>query len=99
MIKDCSGGQQRRVSIAVAMVHEPELLILDEPTVGMDPLLRENIWTYFLEKSEKKNIAVIVTTHYIEETKFAHKVLTIVQRLIYIYRSKARSVQILLHDI
>ena len=42
-----SGGQQRRASLAVALLHEPELLILDEPTVGVDPLLRTSIWDGF----------------------------------------------------
>ena len=45
-----SGGQQRRVSIAVTMIHKPKLIILDEPTVGVDSVLRDVIWTY-LEKS------------------------------------------------
>lgn len=45
-VKNLSGGQQRRMSLAVALLHEPELLILDEPTVGVDPVLRQR-WAYF----------------------------------------------------
>ncbi|KAI7815043.1 ABC subfamily G member 21 [Rhyzopertha dominica] len=73
-IKNCSGGQQRRVSFAAAMVHQPELLILDEPTVGIDPVLRDSIWQHLVEISEKEKVAIIITTHYIEEARQAHKI-------------------------
>ncbi|XP_059048444.1 ABC transporter G family member 23-like [Achroia grisella] len=73
LIKSLSGGQQRRVSLAAALVHEPELLILDEPTVGLDPMLRERIWE-FLSELARRGTTVIITTHYIDETKQAHKI-------------------------
>ncbi|XP_046464439.1 ABC transporter G family member 20-like [Daphnia pulex] len=66
-----SGGQQRRVSFAVALFHEPELLILDEPTVGVDPLLRHSIWNHLVRQSVDHGRTVIVTTHYIEEARLA----------------------------
>lgn len=71
LIGECSGGQARRVSFAAALVHEPELLILDEPTVGLDPLLREKIWEFLVETTRTSKLAVIITTHYIEEAKQA----------------------------
>lgn len=54
-----SGGQQRRVSLAVAMINEPPLLILDEPTVGVDPIVRESIWSYLVDQS-KNGLTVCV---------------------------------------
>ncbi|XP_066260922.1 ABC transporter G family member 23-like [Euwallacea similis] len=74
LLKHCSGGQQRRVSFAAALVHNPELLILDEPTVGVDPILREKIWNHLKDLVAANRTTVIITTHYIEETKDADTV-------------------------
>ncbi|XP_076759028.1 ABC transporter G family member 20 [Xylocopa sonorina] len=74
LVKEMSGGQQRRVSFAAALLHKPELLILDEPTVGLDPILRENIWNYLEKIAREESITVVITTHYIEEAKQANKI-------------------------
>lgn len=73
-VKNLSGGQQRRMSLAAALVHDPELLILDEPTVGVDPVLRNSIWDHLVELTSTGKRTVIITTHYIEETRQAHMV-------------------------
>lgn len=73
-VKVLSGGQQRRVSFAAALLHEPELLILDEPTVGVDPVLRQNIWDHLVQITKDQNTTVIITTHYIDETRQAHMI-------------------------
>ncbi|XP_039285558.1 ABC transporter G family member 23-like [Nilaparvata lugens] len=72
--EDRSGGQQRRVSMAVALFHNPKFLILDEPTVGLDPLLCESIWKYFIEITNVDHKTIIITTHYIEEARNAHTI-------------------------
>uniref|UniRef100_T1J7I8 ABC transporter domain-containing protein n=1 Tax=Strigamia maritima TaxID=126957 RepID=T1J7I8_STRMM len=74
IIKNLSGGQQRRVSFAIALLHEPPLLILDEPTVGVDPVLRFSIWDHLLEICLHGGVTIIITTHYIEEARQANKV-------------------------
>ena len=61
-----SGGQQRRLSLACALMASPPLLILDEPTVGTDPVLRLSIWSA-LRQIAKQGTTVLLTTHYLEE--------------------------------
>lgn len=72
LVKNLSGGQQRRVSLAAALIHQPPLLILDEPTVGVDPLLRQNIWNHLVTLATEENMTIIITTHYIEEARQAN---------------------------
>jgi ABC-type multidrug transport system ATPase subunit len=71
IIGNLSGGQKRRVSLCIALLHNPKLLILDEPTVGVDPVLRAKIWKYLVAIS-KGGTSVVITTHYIEEAAMAN---------------------------
>ncbi|KAK5638401.1 hypothetical protein RI129_012696 [Pyrocoelia pectoralis] len=73
-VKNMSGGQQRRVSLSVAFLHEPELLILDEPTVGVDSVLRQLIWDHFTTIVNNSAVTIIITTHYIEEVLHANTI-------------------------
>lgn len=68
-----SGGQKRRVSLGVALLHEPQLLLLDEPTVGVDPELRARIWDHLREIADG-GTSVVITTHYIDEADKADRV-------------------------
>lgn len=62
-----SGGQRRRVDIARALLHEPEILILDEPTTGLDPQTRKHLWEVIASLRKEKGMTVFLTTHYMEE--------------------------------
>lgn len=72
LIGKLSNGQQRRVSFAVAVLHDPKLLILDEPTVGIDFELRERIWNFLHQQSSEKILTILFTTQYLSETARAH---------------------------
>lgn len=63
-----SGGQRQRFSIAVALVHDPKVLFLDEPTTGLDPQARRHLWE-LVEQIAKEGVTVILTTHYMEEAQ------------------------------
>ena len=72
-VKFMSGGQRRRVSLAIALLNEPKLLLLDEPTVGVDPELRARIWSR-LEELAAKGTTILITTHYINEAERSNRV-------------------------
>ena len=67
-VEHYSGGMKRRMSLAVALLHEPKLLVLDEPTVGIDPVLRASIWEE-LKKLQNKGTTILMTTHVMDEAE------------------------------
>ena len=69
-----SGGQRRRVDIARALLHEPEILILDEPTTGLDPQTRKTVWSIIGSLRKEREMTVFLTTHYMEEAADADRV-------------------------
>ena len=69
-----SGGQRRRIDIARALLHDPKILILDEPTTGLDPQTRKILWDVIEELRKKENMTVFLTTHYMEEADSADHV-------------------------
>jgi ABC-2 type transport system ATP-binding protein len=66
-VKTYSGGMRRRLELAVGMVHRPQLLFLDEPTLGLDPQGRAGFWRYIRHLRESKGLTVFMTTHYLDE--------------------------------
>ena len=73
LVQNLSGGMKHRVSLACALIHEPDVLFLDEPTVGVDPKLRIKFWKLFTRMKEN-GTTVIITTHYMDEARRCDKV-------------------------
>jgi len=67
LVKNYSGGMKRRLEIARGLMHYPNILFLDEPTLGLDPQTRRNIWEYIKKLNEVEKITIVLTTHYMEE--------------------------------
>ena len=66
-VKTYSGGMRRRLQLAMGLIHEPKILFLDEPTLGLDIQTRQNMWTYIRDLNREQGITVFMTTHYLEE--------------------------------
>ncbi|HDY7773655.1 TPA: ABC transporter ATP-binding protein [Vibrio vulnificus] len=78
--RNLSGGMKRRLMIARALMHEPKLLILDEPTAGVDIELRRSMWEFLKEINQKQGITIILTTHYLEEAEMLCRNIGIINR-------------------
>ena len=72
-----SGGQQRRVDIARSLIHSPKLLFLDEPTTGLDPKTRQDIWSLIHNMQQENGMTVFLTTHYMEEAANSNNIVVI----------------------
>lgn len=81
MVENLSGGLQRRVEIAKGLLHNPRVLLLDEPSTGLDPGARNDVWTYLKELKEQKGVTSLVTTHLMEEAEKC-------DRLVILHRGK-----------
>jgi ABC-2 type transport system ATP-binding protein len=74
IVRTFSGGMKRRLEIARGLMHSPEILFLDEPTMGLDPQTRQHIWDYILDLAQRQRITIFLTTHYMDEAEICQRV-------------------------
>lgn len=74
LVKKFSGGMKRRLEVARGLMHSPKVLFLDEPTLGLDPQSRTNLWEFITELPLKSNVTVFMTTHYMEEAEVCNRI-------------------------
>src|SRR5216683_1665571 len=73
-VRTYSGGMKRRLEIARGMLHQPQILFLDEPTLGLDPQTRQSIWTHLNELRDTKGITIFMITHYMDEAEYCDRI-------------------------
>jgi ABC-2 type transport system ATP-binding protein len=73
-VRTYSGGMKRRLEIARGMLHQPQVLFLDEPTIGLDPQTRKSIWTHLNELRSRKGVTIFMTTHYMDEAEYCDRI-------------------------
>lgn len=74
LVKKFSGGMKRRLEVARGLIHRPRVLFLDEPTLGLDPQSRMNLWEFITELPRKHSVTIFMTTHYMEEAEVCDKI-------------------------
>ncbi len=74
LVKKYSGGMKRRLEVARGLIHRPKVLFLDEPTLGLDPQSRMNLWEFITELPKKHKVTIFMTTHYMEEAEVCDKI-------------------------
>ena len=74
LVKKFSGGMKRRLEVARGLIHRPKVLFLDEPTLGLDPQTRTNLWEFIVELPQKHKVTVFMTTHYMEEAEVCDRI-------------------------
>jgi ABC-2 type transport system ATP-binding protein len=92
LVSHYSGGMKKRLSLATALLHEPDVLLLDEPTVGIDPVLRKRIWDSFREL-QARGKSIIVTTHVMDEVAWCDKAALLYDGRIIAYDAVGRLLQ------